>query len=101
MNWSPNQITFLLDGVVFYTYNPAVKNADTWPFIADQYLLLNIAIGGVAGTIPGAIYKVEMDDTHPLAFGYNKNYFTQYEESMATCLIYIIYIGYKTTKFVC
>lgn len=31
---------------------------------------------GVAETIPGAIYKVEMDDTHPLAFGYNKNYFT-------------------------
>jgi len=31
---------------------------------------------GVSGNIPGAIYKIEMDDTHPLAFGYNKNYFT-------------------------
>lgn len=26
--------------------------------------------------IPGAIYRVELDDTHPLAFGYPKQYFT-------------------------
>ena len=25
---------------------------------------------------PGSIYKIEMDTTHPLAFGYPKNYFT-------------------------
>lgn len=51
MNWSPNQITFLIDGVGFYTYNPAVKDDSTWPFYQDQYLLLNIAMGGVSGTI--------------------------------------------------
>lgn len=51
MNWSPNQISFLLDGVVFYTYNPAVKNASNWPFNSEQYILLNIAMGGVAGNI--------------------------------------------------
>jgi len=51
MNWSPDQITFLIDGVGFYTYNPAVKDNSTWPFDDDQYLLLNIAMGGVAGTI--------------------------------------------------
>lgn len=51
VNWSPNQITFLIDGVGFYTYNPANKNADTWPFDLDQYILLNIAMGGISGTI--------------------------------------------------
>lgn len=51
MNWSPNQISFLLDGVVFYTYNPAVKDASNWPFNSEQYILLNIAMGGVAGNI--------------------------------------------------
>lgn len=51
MNWSPNQISFLVDNVVFYTYNPSNKNASTWPFNSEQYILLNIAIGGVAGTI--------------------------------------------------
>ena len=51
MNWSPNQISFLLDGVIYYTYNPAVKDSSTWPFDKEQYLLLNVAMGGVAGTI--------------------------------------------------
>jgi len=61
MNWSPNQITFLLDGVPFYTYNPAVKNASNWPFNLDQYLLLNIAMGGVAGTIPSNFIDATME----------------------------------------
>lgn len=60
MNWSPNQITFLLDDVVFYTYNPIVKNADTWPFDEEQYLLLNIAMGGFAGTIPANFLQSSM-----------------------------------------
>lgn len=61
MNWSPFQITFLLDGVPFYTYNPAVKNASTWPFDAEQYLLLNIAMGGVAGNIPASFMQASME----------------------------------------
>lgn len=60
MNWSPNQITFLLDGVAYYTYNPSIKNASTWPFDKEQYLLLNIAMGGVAGTIPSTFTDASM-----------------------------------------
>lgn len=60
MNWSPNQITFLLDNVAYYTYNPAVKNANTWPFDNEQYLLLNIAMGGIAGGIPGNFNQASM-----------------------------------------
>jgi beta-glucanase (GH16 family) len=51
VNWSPNQITFLVDGVGYYTYNPATKNASTWPFDLEQFLLLNVAMGGIGGTI--------------------------------------------------
>jgi len=61
MNWSPNQITFLLDGVAFYTYNPPIKNSSTWPFTADQYLLMNIAMGGVAGNIPSSFSQATME----------------------------------------
>lgn len=50
MNWSPNQITFMVDGVGYYTYNPSSKNNATWPFDLDQFLLLNVAIGGISGT---------------------------------------------------
>ena len=60
MNWSPNQISFLVDNVVFYTYNPSNKNASTWPFDKEQYLLLNIAMGGVAGTIPSNFTQAAM-----------------------------------------
>ena len=51
VNWSPNQITFLIDGVSYYTYNPLIKDTSTWPYDADQYILLNIAMGGIAGAI--------------------------------------------------
>ena len=30
----------------------------------------------VAGSVPGSIYKVELDNTHPLAFGYPGYYYT-------------------------
>ncbi len=31
---------------------------------------------GIVNHIPGAIYKVEMDNSHPLAFGYGGNYYS-------------------------
>lgn len=31
---------------------------------------------GIVNNIPGAIYKVELDNSHPLAFGYGNNYFS-------------------------
>jgi len=60
MNWSPNQITFLLDGVAFYTYNPSVKNAETWPFNKEHFLIFNIAMGGYAGEIPPSFSEASM-----------------------------------------
>ena len=61
MNWSPFQISFLLDGVLFYTYNPAVKTPSNWPFNAEQYLLLNIALGGIAGIVPANFNQASME----------------------------------------
>ncbi|WP_179007549.1 family 16 glycosylhydrolase [Winogradskyella forsetii] len=61
MNWSPNQITFLIDDVGFYTYNPAVKDDSTWPFFEDQYLILNIAMGGISGAIDPNFVQSNME----------------------------------------
>jgi beta-glucanase (GH16 family) len=44
LEWSATSMIFSVDNVVHYVYNPAVKNASTWPFDAEQYLLLNVAI---------------------------------------------------------
>jgi len=42
--WTDDQMIFSVDGVVHYVYNPPVKNAQTWPFEWEHYMLLNIAI---------------------------------------------------------
>lgn len=61
VNWSANQISFMVDGEVFYTYNPAVKDANTWPFDAPQYILLNVAMGGTGGAIDASFVSSAMD----------------------------------------
>ncbi len=42
--WTPEKMTFSVDGVVHYVYEPPVRDQNTWPFDADQYLLFNVAI---------------------------------------------------------
>lgn len=44
LEWTPDKLVFSIDDVVHLTYEPNDKNADTWPFDAEQYMLLNIAI---------------------------------------------------------
>jgi len=46
VDWNPQRITFSVDGINHFSYNPATKNQYTWPFDAEQYLLLNVAIEG-------------------------------------------------------
>lgn len=46
MEWFPDRIAFRLDGQPYYTYYPPELNACYWPFDADQYLLLNVAMVG-------------------------------------------------------
>lgn len=47
LEWTAEKMTFSVDDIEHYTYNPADKNDDTWPFDNDQYILLNIAIESV------------------------------------------------------
>ena len=44
LDWSAEQMVFSIDGAVHLTYAPVVKDADTWPFDDQLYLLLNVAI---------------------------------------------------------
>ena len=55
--WTEDEIQFLIDDILYYTYNPVdefgVQNSQTWPFDSPQYILLNVAMGGsLGGTIP-------------------------------------------------
>jgi PKD repeat protein len=52
MIWTVNSITFLLDDEAYYTYSPSPKNNQNWPFTSDQFIILNVAMGGnLGGTI--------------------------------------------------
>jgi len=44
LEWYPSRLIFKVDGITHYIYSPEVKNAETWPFNLDQYLILNLAI---------------------------------------------------------
>jgi len=44
IEWSPEKIIFKVDDIIHYTYNPSIKDDNTWPFDEPQYILLNVAI---------------------------------------------------------
>ncbi len=49
IDWTETSISFFVDDQKFYTYSPAERNADTYPFNKDFFLLVNMAIGGTFG----------------------------------------------------
>jgi beta-glucanase (GH16 family) len=65
MHWTADEITMAVDGVAYYRYpNPRVGKSQ-WPFDAPQYLLLNLAIGGVlGGTVDDSIFPVTFEVDH-------------------------------------
>lgn len=61
--WTESKLDLLIDGVIHYTYQPATKNASTWPFTAPQFIIMNIAMGGTLGgpTIDPALTAARME----------------------------------------
>lgn len=57
IEWDSNQMDFLVDGKKYYTYHNPHTGEAAWPFDKDQYLILNLAIGGAWGGAKG------IDDT--------------------------------------
>ncbi|HKK63300.1 MAG TPA: family 16 glycosylhydrolase [Bacteroidales bacterium] len=44
LEWYPDKLIFSVDSISHYTYQPNEFSNNTWPFDAEQYLLLNFAI---------------------------------------------------------
>lgn len=64
--WDEDEIQFLVDDEEYYTYNPVTiygsKNTSNWPFNEPQFLILNIAMGGVlGGNIPSNFVDATME----------------------------------------
>tara|TARA_B110000238_G_C16118267_1_gene435918 strand:+ start:1321 stop:2328 length:1008 start_codon:yes stop_codon:yes gene_type:complete len=62
MNWTAEKIEFSVDGDVFYSYGPATKNNQNWPYTASQFIILNVAMGGdLGGDIPSDFIENKME----------------------------------------
>lgn len=46
LEWTADELRFLIDGTFKYRYKPASKNNDNWPYKANQFIILNVAMGG-------------------------------------------------------
>jgi beta-glucanase (GH16 family) len=57
LHWTSDALVLGVDGRQVYRYDNPRTGRDRWPFDAPQYLLLNIAIGGVlGGTVDDRIF---------------------------------------------
>lgn len=50
LEWTPTKMVFSVDSIVHYTYEPATRTQNSWPFDDPQYILMNIAIQGSIDT---------------------------------------------------
>ena len=57
IQWEPDKISFLVDNREYFTFANEHTDSAAWPFDAEHYLILNIAIGGSWGGQKG------IDDT--------------------------------------
>ncbi|GAA6768586.1 hypothetical protein AAFH68_45420 [Flavobacterium sp. CGRL1] len=49
LSGTKTKLIFFVDTTLVYTFNPEVKNEDTWPFDKPFYIIVNLAIGGNFG----------------------------------------------------
>jgi beta-glucanase (GH16 family) len=46
VEWDAKRLEFFLDGKKYFTFENEGSGVDAWPFDREQYLILNLAIGG-------------------------------------------------------
>ncbi|CAH8282857.1 glycosyl hydrolase family 16 [Mariniflexile fucanivorans] len=61
IEWTTNELKFLIDDVYKYSYKPSVINSSTWPYYAPQFLILNVAMGGSWFTIDPSFTESVME----------------------------------------
>ena len=53
MVWNPEQITILMDGEAYFTFENEHTGTAAWPFDQPEFIILNVAIGGSWGGLEG------------------------------------------------
>ncbi|NTW61565.1 glycoside hydrolase family 16 protein [Candidatus Saccharibacteria bacterium] len=61
--WTPDNMTFLVDGQSFFTYSKKTgADYKTWPFDQPFYMIINLAIGGTWGGMDISHFPNGIDD---------------------------------------
>jgi beta-glucanase (GH16 family) len=53
LEWDADHLDFFVDGRKYFTYANEGSGVEAWPYDQDQYLILNLAIGGAWGGAKG------------------------------------------------
>ena len=53
LEWTPDRLDFFVDDQKYFTFRNEGTGAEAWPYDHDQYLILNLAIGGSWGGAKG------------------------------------------------
>jgi len=53
LEWDAHHLDFFVDDKKYFTYTNEGSGMDAWPYDKDQYLILNLAIGGAWGGAKG------------------------------------------------
>ncbi|MBL8306813.1 MAG: glycoside hydrolase family 16 protein [Rubrivivax sp.] len=65
MHWTPDGVSFGVDGFVHAHYPRMDAGARVWPFDKPQFMVLNVAIGGdLGGPVDDTIFPVAMEIEH-------------------------------------
>lgn len=65
MLWTPDAISFAVDGKPYHRYANDRSGAAQWPFDKPQYLLLNLAVGGaMGGEVDDMIFPIRFEIEH-------------------------------------
>jgi beta-glucanase (GH16 family) len=56
-------IKFYIDGVLYYNVPNDGRGVDAYPFVAPEFLLLNLAVGGnfAGNTVDDSIFPIRME----------------------------------------
>jgi beta-glucanase (GH16 family) len=61
-DWKEDRIDFYIDDQLYYTYKPAEKNEEQWPFNNPFFIIMNVAIGGgFGGDVDPALTNAKME----------------------------------------
>jgi beta-glucanase (GH16 family) len=53
VEWNAERMDFFVDDKKYFTFRNEGTGADVWPYDKEQYLILNLAIGGAWGGAKG------------------------------------------------